>query len=261
MLDEPQFVVDSRTRTSSNSSMTPLATTSNPGCVAFSPTATPSSTDVNAGGSGGWDKNTMTYAIITVGTIFGFFLVLGLGVEPAGAEPNETPERCISRSYYERSGDAPVHTLSVNMLLPKRHCASRVKKLAYGPVEKLAHGPEQDPKKIRAAELNANLRRRRKELDGYWKHSEKEREAPSLYCHTITGFFFVLGLVRFGGEDSNTTTIVAITVGTIFGFFLVVGLVRFAASFRNHFPQFPWGGGNGNGNGHDSMTELVDLPQ
>ncbi|KAK7957907.1 hypothetical protein PG988_012755 [Apiospora saccharicola] len=55
-------------------------------------------------------------------------------------------------------------------------------------MEKWGSGPEQDPKKIRAAKLNANLRRRRKELDGYRKHFEKEREALSLYCgHTIGG--------------------------------------------------------------------------
>ncbi|KAK8054726.1 hypothetical protein PG994_009793 [Apiospora phragmitis] len=66
LLDEPQFVVDARTNT-----------TSSAGGVAVSPAATPS-TDVNAGGSGGWDKNTMMYVIITVGTILGFFLVLGL---------------------------------------------------------------------------------------------------------------------------------------------------------------------------------------
>ncbi|KAK8078769.1 hypothetical protein PG994_002576 [Apiospora phragmitis] len=98
--------------------------------------------------------------------------------------------------YYERFGDSPVHTLSVNMFLPKRRvwyfhdisnphalCQNRTTR-----VEKLTNGPEQDPKKIRAAELNASLLRRRKELDGYRKHFEKEREAPSLYCgHTIGG--------------------------------------------------------------------------
>ncbi|KAK8128836.1 hypothetical protein PG984_009944 [Apiospora sp. TS-2023a] len=40
-------------------------------------------------------------------------------------------------------------------------------------MEKWGSGPEQDPKKIRAAKLNSSLRRRRKELDGYGKHSEK----------------------------------------------------------------------------------------
>ncbi|KAK7993134.1 hypothetical protein PG991_016313 [Apiospora marii] len=98
--------------------------------------------------------------------------------------------------YYERFGDAPVHTLSVNMFLPKRrvwyfHDIGYPHALCPecpSPVEKLTYGPEQDPKKIRAAELNASLRRRRKELDGYRKHFEKEREAPSLYCgHTIGG--------------------------------------------------------------------------
>ncbi|KAK7964462.1 hypothetical protein PG996_007841 [Apiospora saccharicola] len=98
--------------------------------------------------------------------------------------------------YYERFGDAPMHTLSVNMFLPKRrvwYFHDIGYPHAFCPdcppaVEKLTYGPEQDPKKIRAAELDASLRRRRKELDGYRKHFEKEREAPSLYCgHTIGG--------------------------------------------------------------------------
>ncbi|KAK7959917.1 uncharacterized protein PG986_004771 [Apiospora aurea] len=98
--------------------------------------------------------------------------------------------------YYERFGDAPVHTLSVNMFLPKRR-VWYFRDIGYPHafcrdcpphVEKLTYGPEQDPKKIRAAELNASLRRRRKELDQYRKHFEREREAPSLYCgHTIGG--------------------------------------------------------------------------
>ncbi|KAK7993253.1 hypothetical protein PG989_006634 [Apiospora arundinis] len=98
--------------------------------------------------------------------------------------------------YYERFGDAPVHTLSVNMFLPKRqvwyfrdigythafcqNCPSHVEKLTYG--------PEQDLKKIRVAELSASLRRHRKQLDEFRKHFERERKAPSLYCgHTIGG--------------------------------------------------------------------------
>lgn len=97
--------------------------------------------------------------------------------------------------YYERFGEDPVHTLSINMFLPSRrvwyfhdigypHACCPDSTL----VEKLTYGPEQDPKKIRDAELNASLRRRRKELDGYRKHFEKAREAPSLYCgHTIGG--------------------------------------------------------------------------
>ncbi|KAK7926736.1 hypothetical protein PG985_003734 [Apiospora marii] len=42
-------------------------------------------------------------------------------------------------------------------------------------------------RQARAARSNGSLRRRRKELDGYRKHPEKEREAPILYCGHTTG--------------------------------------------------------------------------
>ncbi|KAK8029637.1 hypothetical protein PG993_010928 [Apiospora rasikravindrae] len=72
MLDEPQFMLDSQTSPSTS-------TSSDNGGVAASPTATPSSSNTDAGsGGGGDDKETITVVAISVGTILGFFLVLGL---------------------------------------------------------------------------------------------------------------------------------------------------------------------------------------
>ncbi|KAK8116511.1 uncharacterized protein PG998_004792 [Apiospora kogelbergensis] len=98
--------------------------------------------------------------------------------------------------YYERFGDAPVHTLSVNLFLPKRR-VWYFRDIGYTHafcqncpphVEKLMYGPEQDLKKIRVSEFSASLRRHRKQLDEHRKHFERERDAPSLYCgHTIGG--------------------------------------------------------------------------
>ncbi|KAK7959309.1 uncharacterized protein PG986_004163 [Apiospora aurea] len=80
MLDEPQFVLDSRTSTSTGTGSI-TSTTSDSGGVAASPTATPSSSSsstTDAAGSGGDDKETINVVAITIGTILGFFLVLGL---------------------------------------------------------------------------------------------------------------------------------------------------------------------------------------
>ncbi|KAK8060718.1 hypothetical protein PG996_010648 [Apiospora saccharicola] len=79
-------------------------------------------------------------------------------------------------------------------------------------MEKWGSGPEQDPKKIRAAKLNANLRRRRKELDGYRKHFEQNADGSlSKVIVDAEGNSWLTG---FGGglEESELGTGFARTV-------------------------------------------------
>lgn len=71
MLDEPQFVLDSRTSSGSNSSSI------------GSPTATPSSSSSDDDADAE-EKNTITVVFITVGTILVFFLILGMARLAAG---------------------------------------------------------------------------------------------------------------------------------------------------------------------------------
>ncbi|KAK8045998.1 hypothetical protein PG996_014062 [Apiospora saccharicola] len=67
MLDEPQFVLDSRTRTSTSSSAS-----------AASPSITNSSNDDDDADDEAEEKNTITVVGITIGTILGFFFILGM---------------------------------------------------------------------------------------------------------------------------------------------------------------------------------------
>lgn len=98
--------------------------------------------------------------------------------------------------YYERFGDAPVHTLSISMFLPRRQ-VWYFRDIGYPhdlcedcprQSEKLPVDPASDPKRIRMAELEAVLKESQETLKIHQLNFEKKRKAPSLQSgYTIGG--------------------------------------------------------------------------
>lgn len=92
--------------------------------------------------------------------------------------------------FYERYGDAPVHTLSVSMFLPKRRVwFFRDIGYSHGMCEncpphdsKLPIGPEPDSRKYRTAELNAGIYQGRHRLRLLVNDFDQKRKSPSLHC-------------------------------------------------------------------------------
>lgn len=99
--------------------------------------------------------------------------------------------------FYERYGDAPIHTLSVSMFLPKSQVwFFRDIGYAHGLCEncpphiaKLPMGPEADPRRIQAADLSAGMRKEHRHLDIVSKDFERQDMIPGLMCGcTVTSF-------------------------------------------------------------------------
>ncbi|KAF7536817.1 hypothetical protein G7054_g4213 [Neopestalotiopsis clavispora] len=99
--------------------------------------------------------------------------------------------------FYERYGDAPIHTLSVSMFLPKSQVwFFRDIGYAHGLCEncpphiaKLPMGPEADPRRIQAADLSAGMREEHRHLDIVSKDFERQDMIPGLMCGcTVTSF-------------------------------------------------------------------------
>lgn len=91
--------------------------------------------------------------------------------------------------YYEQFGDAPVHTLSIGMFLPKRQVWF-FQDIGYKDChnsKKLPIDPESDPKKIWMAELEAGLKESRATLKIHQLNFEKESKAPRLQSGCTIG--------------------------------------------------------------------------
>ncbi|KAK6082208.1 glycolipid 2-alpha-mannosyltransferase [Seiridium cupressi] len=96
--------------------------------------------------------------------------------------------------FYERYGDAPVHTLSVSMFLPKRRVwffrdigyAHGICETCPPHVSKLPMGPQPDSRRIKAAELNAGMSQGHRHLDLLSKDFERQNTIPGLACGCTT---------------------------------------------------------------------------
>lgn len=96
--------------------------------------------------------------------------------------------------FYERYGDAPIHTLSISMFLPKRRVwffrdvgySHGICESCPPHVSKLPFGPEPDPRRFQAAELSAGMSRGHRHLDLLSQDFKKKKLIPGLQCGCTT---------------------------------------------------------------------------
>jgi hypothetical protein len=99
--------------------------------------------------------------------------------------------------FYERYGDAPVHTLSVSMFLPKRRVwFFRDIGYSHGLCEtcpphtsKLPMGPEPYTHRVKTAELTAGITQGHRYIDLVSKDFERQNTIPSLHCGCTSTVF------------------------------------------------------------------------
>lgn len=99
--------------------------------------------------------------------------------------------------FYERYGDAPVHTLSVSMFLPK-HRVWFFRDIGYSHgicetcpphVSKLPMGTELDPRLTKAAALNAGMSQVHRHIDLLSKDFKRQNAIPGPQCGCTTTSF------------------------------------------------------------------------
>ncbi|KAI1856031.1 hypothetical protein JX265_011928 [Neoarthrinium moseri] len=96
--------------------------------------------------------------------------------------------------FYERYGDAPIHTLSVSMFLPKRRVwffrdigySHGICESCPPHVSKLPMGPEPDARRIKAAELSSSMGRGHRRIDLLSDDLAKKKLIPGLQCGCTT---------------------------------------------------------------------------